>query len=359
MENIQVLNGGLKGKCQQLHRELQALRTRKDGGVDVSLEAHLNDRYNTPIEKFFAELQIDPSRMTVMQMLELDQDTRYIVPEIIRAAIRKGFARSPWYPNVISRNETVGQPSAVMPCIDLSNAEPQNLGEAETIAEGSVSYGSKTVKIQKVGIGITITDEAIRYSSVNLASIFLEDVGVRLGLKLNRNCVLALLNGDQEDGSESAAVIGVDNTSNGLVYKDEVRAHVRGSLLGRQYKTVIAAEDEINHLLNLTEHKTPYAGAVTMPLAIKTPLPNSEDVFVDPGVPENQHIFVDPAFALVQLTSQPLTIEGERIVMKQISGTVATITTGFAVVFRDGRVVVDDSKAYSSNKFPSWMDPIS
>ena len=32
-------------------------------------------------------------------------------------------------------------------------------------------------------------------------------------------------------------------------------------------------------------------------------------------------------------------------------------TTGFGVIFRDARVIIDDSLDVGTNDFPSWMEP--
>ena len=70
----------------------------------------------------------------------------------------------------------------------------------------------------------------------------------------------------------------------------------------------------------------------------------------------NQIIFVDPSFAFVQLTASPLLVEGEKIVSKQIESAYATITTGFANVFREARVILDVSLPFAGNGFPDWMN---
>ena len=110
-----------------------------------------------------------------------------------------------------------------MPHIDLSDAEPQPTAEAENISKGKVSYGNKMVEVTKEAIGIDITYEAIAYTTINLMMIFIQDIGVKLGHRLNAKLVDVAINGDQADASESAAVIGVGNVNLGLQYDDILR----------------------------------------------------------------------------------------------------------------------------------------
>jgi hypothetical protein len=39
-----------------------------------------------------------------------------------------------------------------------------------------------------------------------------------------------------------------------------------------------------------------------------------------------------------------------------MQGTYITQTTGFASMFRDARVILDKSLAFSGNGFPNWMN---
>jgi hypothetical protein len=73
---------------------------------------------------------------------------------------------------------------------------------------------------------------------------------------------------------------------------------------------------------------------------------------VHQAVPTKKIIFVDRTRAVVQLTAMPLLIESERIVRRQLEGQFASIMTGFANVFRDGRMVLDWSTTIGTNPGP-------
>ncbi|MBP7279302.1 MAG: hypothetical protein KBA11_07810 [Sedimentibacter sp.] len=358
-----------KGNIKKICSELTALRTHKDGGIDISLQDLLRQKYEMKAEfsnghvmsKFFGDIGIEPHRMTIKQLLELpDEDYHFLVPEIIREAIRTSFVQTPWYTKLIAAQETVAQPTVTMPKINLSTATPEALKQAETISEGTVSYGQKEVKISKIGIGISITDEVKDYVKLSLLAIYLQDVGARLGVKLQNNFADTLINGDQADSSESAAVIGVKTPGSKLQYVDELAVYIRMSLLNRIPNSVLTNETQANHLLNLSEHKQPYSGQVIMPAKLETPLPVNESVYVTGRVPSGQYIYLDPRFGVVQLTSRPLMIENDRNIKKQISESVATITTGFAIIHRNARVIVDETKDIAVNGFDAntWMVPV-
>ena len=368
---------GLKGKVKGMYSDLQKIRAgtlkvleSPKGSVvlgkkDLSMVEYLGAMYPDgkdkdgvfDIQHVYNELGINPNVMTVEQLIDLDPDTRWLVPEIFRDAIRKGIRSTPNYSRLVAASETIPQPQHNMPYWDLSDAEPDPLQQGETIGKGSVTYGSKMVSVSKQGLGVSITYEALQFSSLNMVSIFLEDVGIKLGQKLDKALVDILVNGDQANGSESAAVIGVNNPVTGLLYRDLLYAWIRGSRLGRMYSTMVASEAMANTIMNLTEFKDKQAGTPQQSVVLNATIPSQSQVFLTGQLDDTQVVLMDVARALVQLTATPLTVEGEKIISKQIQDTYATITTGFANIFRDARVVIDASLDVASNDFPAYMTP--
>lgn len=362
---------GIKGQIHNIYSNLQKIRNgtmpapgQLAGMRDITLTQYLGAQYKEgctgkdgqfDTSLLYQELGVNPNQMTVEALIDLDQDSKWLVPEIFRDAIRKGFRTSPFYNNLIAESVTVPQPQVNMPYVDLSDAEPKETAEGETISKGSITYGNKVVNIKKHAIGIDITYEAIQYTTLNLLNIFIQDVGVKLGHKLNTELINIAINGDQEGGSEAAAVIGVDNVNLGLQYSDILRVWIRGSLLGRVYDTFIMNEAMAGELLQLEEFKKKEQGTTLKGLTVNGLLPNQANIYVSTKVPANQIIMVDTRFAFVQLNAAPLLVEGERIVSKQIQGTYASITAGFANVFREARVILDKSIPYVGNEFPAWM----
>ena len=351
---------GLKGKVREAMAGLEQLRTHPKGGADLTLRDYLALNYQTSPEHLYQALEIDPSSATVDLLLTGDIDKRWIVPEIFRDAIRVGLLKAPFYGRLIAGSQSIAQPSIVMPYTEISDAEPEKLGEAETIGVGSVSYGDKTVKVAKQGIGLQITYEAIRYSNLDFVAMFFQDMGIKLGKKLDKELVKVLRDGDQKDGSQSSAVVGVADTSKKVQWEDIVRVFVRLSLLGRNSTALIGNENLVNKLLNLPEIKNRQnPTAPMMNLTLESPLPQNQSIFVHNDMDDDQLMFIDVAQAAIQLTAAPLLVESEKIVQKQINGTYATITTGFANLFRDARVILDGDVAKGDNGaaggFPNYM----
>lgn len=350
-------------------KQLDALRssTKDRRAVDISWGEFIKEKWGfAPSEggqpdSFYAALGINPSYHSMESfdtMPEFNENYRWVIPEVIREAVRLGLRKAPIYGSLIAAEETVTQPTVVMPYINMSDAVPSKLGEIETIPTGTISYGDKKITLQKVGTGIKISDEVNQYVSLNVLSLYLQDVGVKLGLALDNLAINVLINGDQADSSISAATIGVANTSDGFTYYDLLRAWIRLGRLGRLPNVLLSNEDQALEVLTLPEFKG-FAGQakVATQLNLQNPIPNTQNYYVHGGMPAtNKIMLIDTSSALIKFNTSALRIEADRIVEKGLNATYVNLTTGFANLFRDARLLVDKSLAFSGNGFPSWMD---
>lgn len=345
-----------RGKIEETVRLAESLRKNEKSPEDISFDEVCKTKLNASLEEVMEDLGIDPSVDSISAIHTTgDMDTRWLIPEIIRSYIRLGLRDAPIWPNITATEIQSSQLKQTMPWINMSDAAPRRVNEAETISVGSISYGQKTVEVFKIGRGIKIPYEVIQFVSIDVIGIFLQDFGVKLGHALDTLAIDTLLNGDQTDGSASAAVIGVA-TPTSKVYKDFLRLWIRASRMGRQFSTIIGGEDSALETLDLPEFKDRKAGTTDATLRMKTPVPNSADYFVHGNIPSNQELLVDKRFALIKMNVIPLLIESDRIVQNQTIETYASLTTGFAKLFLDGSVILDKSLDFATNGFPEYMD---
>jgi len=348
---------GFLGKIHEIHRAMQELR--KKYGMDITLRSYLAKNFNglTP-DHLYNELDIDPRVMTVENLLTSDDDTRWLVPEVIRDAIRIGYTEEPIWPYLIIADEPIGQPSVRAPKIEISENAIEEVAEGATIPKGAITYSDKTVNTVKRGVGIDVTYEVIRFTSLNLLNIYLQDVGVRLGAQVTAQAIDTLINGDQDDGSEAAAVIGVDDTEEGLVYKDLLRAWVRMSRVQSLPDSILAPEDICLLLLQMEEFKKRYQGQSDLTARLMRPLPSEQNIFPTSSVPASKLLMNSKSRSMVKVTVEPLMVEADKIIARQITETVASTIFAFVTLHRVGRVILDTTVAYSGNGWPTWFAPI-
>lgn len=331
--------------------------------VDMSFEQYMKSKFGFGnVGSLYTALGIDPSYHTIENlstMPDFEEGYRWLIPEVVRAAVRLGLRRNPIYPNLIAGEESVTQRQITMPHINMSDATPEIVNEAETIPVGSVSFGERTVNLKKIGTGLKVSDEVQKYVSLNILSLYLQDAGVKLGLGMDTMAIDTLLNGDDSPDTFSAPVIGVDNVANGIIYKDMLRAWLRMGNLGRMPSGMLSNEEAALKILLLDEFKKWSGNTNTAhkELNIRTPIPQSQDYYIHGAMPTTEKLaLIDKSAAMLKLNATALSVESERIAERQLSGTYVTITTGYARLFRDAFVVIDGEIPYVGNEFPSFMD---
>jgi hypothetical protein len=354
-----------KMKAQDFTKEFKSIvnsldvaRAGTDGvkPVDISFSELVEEKWGLSEDDLFAKVGVNPRIDTMENIFSMpDQSVRWVVPEILRNAITLGMRQAPFYPNLIASDQPIAGLSAIMPYINMSDAAPAKVNEAETIPLGTISYGQKTVNLFKIGKGIKLTDEVRSYVSLDVLGIYLRDFGIQLGYAMDTLALDATINGNKLDGSESAPVIGVA-TSGTLKYRDILKIWIRGSRMGRNFSSMIGGEDMALDILDLEEFKNRQAGTTHANLNVKTPVPNSSDFYIHPGVPNNSALLIDKRAALIKLTAKQLSLESERIVSNQTSAVYASLTTGFSKMYQDASLILDKSKAFSSFGFPSYMN---
>lgn len=345
---------------QNFHNEMQK---RRNLGEDLTLKGFLSELWGeeyTP-EKLYAEVGIDLKSMTINKLLQTSDLNRFFLPEIFRDAIRNGLLYTPFFRELIIGEETMESGSITMPQLGMPNPEDVRLREtreAARITEGeAVVYREKTVHIKKKARGLLQTYESIAFTPINLATIYFEELGTRFGADLDKEFIAILTNGDQADNSESAPVIGATVAST-LAYIDIARTWVRFTRLYRQSSAMLMSEADALTVLNMPQfaEKPNNAGASSISgvtLRTKTPLPTDQDIYVHGSVPTGKILFVDPRRAAVQLTAMPLLVETEKIMARQLQAEWVSIMTGFANVFRDGRIMLDYMTNLSTNPGPT------
>ena len=348
-------------------KQLDMLRAGSDKrrGVEVSLDEFVKDKWGFGgLDPFYNMLGINPAYNSIHSFMttpEFNENYKWLVPEIIRAAVKLGLEREPLWRKLIRTEEAVTQPTVTMPAINQANVPVRTLGEQESIPTGTITFQQKKVSLVRVGTGIKITDQVNQYTPINLLSIYLQDVGLQLGLMFDKLAINTLINGDQDDASEAAAVIGVDNTTTGFAYRDLLRAWLRLGRIGRTPTLMLSNENPALDILELDEFKG-FAGDTRVATQIKldSPIPSVQNYAVHGAMPiNNQIMLIDTQNALIKLNAGALRIEADRIVEKGLNATYIQQTSGFATLFRDARLIIDKSLAFGTPDnatFPTWMN---
>lgn len=345
-----------KKQIKEIAFAMNSLRSSAKNPVDISIAEFVQMKWGISMETFYDDLGLNASTDTIRNIFTLpDESMRYLIPEIIRDAVRLGLRKAPIWSQLIAAEQTIPNPSVTIPHINMSDAMPRYVGEAETIPVGDFSFGSKTLKIRKMGRGVKIPYEVAQYVTINVIAIFLQDFGVKLNHGIDALMIDVLINGEQADGSESAPIIGV-TTPGSFVYRDLLRLWIRMARIGRNPTAIIGGETAALDTLDLDEFKIKYQGTTEKTLDLKTPVPQGSSYYIHGSMPDDQQLVIDKTSAIIKYNAQPLLIEDDKIVSKQVLETYCSLTTGFGILYRDARVIIDSSVDFATSGFPAYMD---
>lgn len=352
---------GREFNMKAFFNEMQSLRRK---GEDVTFKQYLSDLFglDTTPQKFYSEVGINLSEMNVEKMINTSDLSRWLLPEIFRDAIRLGLQYTPFYSRLITSDENINGTGVTMPKLELIPEDElalrdTNQGASITEAE-FVIWAEKQVSVKKKARGLVMTYESIMFTPINLATIYFQELGARLGATLDRDLINIAINGDQVNGSEASPVIGAA-TANTLLYTDIARAWIRFKRIGRNSVVMLTSEADAITIMNMPqfERKNPSPGATPsgVTVNVNTPLPTSQDIYVHDAIPTGKIILIDPAFAFVKLTAMPLLIEGDKVIRRQLNEEFVSMITGFANVFNDGRLILDYTTNLTTNPGPTVL----
>lgn len=136
----------------EMVRSLEAVRSGSQDKkpVEVTFEELVTGKWGISQDELFEKVGINPKVDTMQNIFTMpQQNIRWIVPEIIRAAITLGMRQAPFYPNIIASDQSINGLQAIMPMVNMSDAAPAKVNEAETIPLGDVSFGQNQLASSK------------------------------------------------------------------------------------------------------------------------------------------------------------------------------------------------------------------
>lgn len=288
---------------------------------------------------------------------QIPGDYRFIIPELIMAAIRLDYMGGAQYVNWIANEVNISQREVKMPQIRRGAATPRKIGEAESIPFGTLRFGQKTATVFKIGTGFKITDELVEASTLDMLFEYLGEVGTEMAIATDTEASRVLLNGEQAGGIESCPLIGV-TTAAEFKFRDIKRAISRMTRLKRNVTRIITGEEDGIDISLLAEFRG-FNGQTKLSnldsiLGVPSTLQN--DVFI---MPSDQVMFLAPDSAMVKLKYKGMTTESRRNPQNQEDELFVSDYIGFAIKRRDGRLLLDKSVTYGAPDnatFPSYMD---
>lgn len=304
----------------------------------------------------FERMMLDSGSFGAASTKDIPSDFRFIIPELIAAAIRIGYDGASMNQNWIATTQVLTQNDRIkMPQILRGDGMPTKINEGANMPVGSVEFGQKEVSVFKVGTGFVITDELIQRSSIDMMMIFMQDVGIDMSVGADTQAMSVLINGDQSDLSESAPSVGVNSTSDGITFDDIKLITTRMKRLKHNPTRLITGEQDGVNITSLSRFQG-FNGdtkLATILSIIGVPETLINDVQI---LPSGKIMFLDPNRAMAKLQYGTMKVERQRNIRNQTEELFVSDWIGFANIRRDARVMLDKNSTIGSSPFPAYMD---
>jgi hypothetical protein len=361
-------------KIKKLHEELQQVR---DNGVDRTLREHLQLNYsdfsrepNLSLEKYFHEYGIqNPTKMTVKQFLTLDsnKDLIWLFSEMILSMVTEGYRETFNVNELLAMSVDTAQTTVTLPVIDtrpMKRVIDKDRGVTMGVQfqTDSVTVGDKRINIDKFGVKLDLPYEVVDDTPFDILAIYLKQRGVCLALDKIRYLIDVMVSGDGGQDRKSVKVedtiaeIGVKDTEEGITYRDILRTAVRMSLKGFPAVNMIGEEEQVVDVSMLEEYYQRYQGTPNSQLEMKGGIitPNKIYPVVD-GIGEKRLVLQSPQYCTGEFKKQGLLIETDKLISRQLHEVVISTRSAMMNFFRAARVLIDGTKAFSGNGFPTFM----
>lgn len=303
----------------------------------------------------FGSASFDASTRGTASSPQIPSDYRFIVPELISAAIRIGYEGAAKHLLWVAMTENMSKRKLTMPQIQRGDGVATRINEGSSIPVGSINYSKKDVTVFKVGTGFSITDELVFESSIDMMMQFIQQVGIDMAICSDVEALRVLISGEQADLSESAPVVGVD-TANTRAFNDLKNVFWQMDRLANPANRIITNMTEGKAITSIDRLEgfngdTKLATARTI-----VGVPEQFDIDIHSIIPANQAMFLSPGRCMAKLAYRGMQMEEQRDPSTQKTRMYVTDHSGFAIIRRDGRVIQDRSVAFSSYPFPDYMD---
>jgi hypothetical protein len=208
-----------------------------------------------------------------------------------------------------------------------STREMKLMGEGANIPETFIERAEGTVRLYKYGRALKWSYEAARRLSLPIIALFLQRIGIQMGISQTNDMIEVLIAGD---GTTGSAVVDTDALVSGTLDYNELIRLTFAFPLGYRMARAVASDTMLQTIFNMAEFKDP-----------QIQVRFQERGLLDGGTPLFGAIFhrwnapttsfstdrilaVDDRYALSMLREGDLLEESDRIIDKQLN--LATIT---------------------------------
>ena len=269
-------------------------------------------------------------------------DSSILFPEWINRQIREGMSLGK---NALRLDDLVSVETEIESGVYQvlvseigSEAKAKRVGQGGEFPKVEITMGEQTITLGKYGIALSASYEAIRRVKAPIFAATLRKIGFYLGRQMVDDAMTALVNGT---GNNDAATVDQVAVTGTLDYSDLVTFDLNFDPFESNFW--VAPKAVIATVLNMVEFKDPMAGFTYQQTGdLISPLGNTLRRYDGTLMSTDRIVGFMHQFAIEKVTERSASlVEVERIINKQIEGTVISQVVGYAKLDKDAARVLD------------------
>ncbi len=309
-----------------------------DGGAYVDPDSALD-----PFQQQMAVRNLVTSGPRSIQLDAFyEEDNRLLFPEWINRQIREGMSLGK---NALRLSDLVAVETEIESGVYEvlvseigSEVTPKRVGQGGEFPEVEIKMGDQTIKLAKYGIALSASYEAIRRVKAPVFASTLQKIGFYIGRQMVDDGLTALVNGT---GNNDAAEVEQVATAGTLDYSDLVTFDLNFEPFESDFW--VAPKQVLQTILNMVEFKDPMAGFTYQQTGdLVSPLGNTLRRYDGTLLSTDRIAGFMHQFGIEKVTERSASlVEVERIINKQIEGTVVSQVVGYAKIDKDATRILD------------------
>ncbi|MBI3872164.1 MAG: hypothetical protein HY304_03695 [candidate division Zixibacteria bacterium] len=262
-----------------------------------------------------------------------------LLPEFMMREIRHGQSMRPELNGLVGSSARINSnrytPFDIKAQATDTRWSLRPIGDGADISAVVVTERVNSLDVKDYGLALKASYKALRHRTATQFKVLLWYIGYRMQVDKLGLLVDVLINGD---GNSNAATVINTAVSGTLAYADLVAFWAE--IYPFEMNTMVCAKNNIKTILTMSEFKDPMAGfrfqatgELVSPLG--SSLVRSDDVATD------RIIGMDKRFAAEEVTTQPLTVEYDKIIEQKFEEAVISESVAYAKLIPDSVKVLD------------------
>lgn len=284
------------------------------------------DAYQRQLKRFGIKVA-GPGSDTVEKFFQTS-DSAVLFPEFVARAVKQGMEQADILDSLIAVRTNINSQDyrSISSVPTEDEKELKTVGEGAFIPETVIHTKENLVTLRKRGRSLVGSYEALKYQRLNLFAVTLRQIGAYISRTLLKDAVDVLINGD---GNANPAPVINAATPGTLAYSDLIA--LWNSFDPYEMDTIVASPDVMAKILNMSEFRDAAAG-LTFHGTGKALTPFGAKLIKSSAVPAGKLIGLDKSSALEMVSSGGILTEYDKLIDRQLSRAVISMTAGFAKI---------------------------